>query len=113
MSGKQEFVRDVVYGARSVGGKGGQRLKQLTSKLTQCFRKDVEVVSVDRVVDRILRLVRKLGAPLKLHIWGTVCACPRKTSLAKYASCKGSAATGPNFANATEELWPAPGFTYS
>ena len=98
------FVRDVVYGARSVGGKGGQWLKQFTSKLTQRFRKDVEVVSADRVVDRILRLVRKLGVPLKLHIWGTVCACPRKTSLAKHASCKGSAATGPNFANATEEL---------
>ena len=99
-----KFVRDVVYGARSVGGKGGQRLKQLTSKLTQHFRKDVEVVSVDRVVNRILRLGRKLGVPLKLHIWGTVCACPRKTSFSKYASCKGSAATGPNFANATEEL---------
>ena len=98
------FLRDVVLGTRNVSGKAGRRLNQLLHKLRQRFRKDVEVVRVERVVDRILRLVRKLGVPLKLHIWGTVCACPRKTSLAKHASCKGSAATGPNFANATEEL---------
>ena len=98
------FLRDVVLGTRSVGGKAGQWLNQKIHKLRQRFRKDVEVVSADHVVDRILRLVRKLGVPLKFHIWGTVCACPRKTSFAKYASCKGSAVTGPNFANATEEL---------
>ena len=99
-----EFIRDVVYGTRSVGGKGGHRLSQLIDKLCRQFRKDVEVVRVDHVVDRILRLVRRLGVPLKLHVWGTVCACPRKTPFAKHASCKGAAATGPSFSNATEEL---------
>ena len=57
-----EFVRDVVYGTRSVGGKGGHRLSQLIEKFRRQFRKDVEVVRADRVVDRILRLVRRLGA---------------------------------------------------
>ena len=99
-----EFVRSVVYGTRSVGGKAGQRLKQLISKYTKLFRKEVEVLSVDHVVGRILRLARKLGTPFKLHIWGTVCACPRKTSFAKHANCKGAADAGPDFKNATEEL---------
>ncbi len=99
-----EFIRDVVYGTRSVGGKGGHRLNQLIEKFRRQFRKDVEAVRPDRVVDRILRLVRRLGAPLKLHVWGTICACPRKTSFAKHASCKGAAAIGPDFSNATEEL---------
>ena len=104
MEWQAEFVRDVVYGTRSVGGKAGHRLNQLIDKLLKHFRKDVEIVRVDRVVDRILRLVRTLGAPLKLHIWGTVCACPRKTSFAKLANCKGASAIGPDFSNATEEL---------
>ena len=99
-----KFVRNVVYGARSIGGKAGNRLNQLIRKLRQHFRKEVDVGNLDRVVDRILRLAHKLGVPFKLHVWGTVCACPRKTSFAKYANCKGSAATGPVFANATEEL---------
>ena len=99
-----EFVRDVVYGTRIVGGKAGNRLNQLIEKLRRQFRKDAEIVRVDRVVNRILRLARKLGSPFKLHIWGTVCACPRKTSFAKLASCKGASAIGPDFGNATEEL---------
>ena len=99
-----KFVRDVVYGTRTVGGKAGHRLNQLIDKLRRQFRKDVEIVRVDRVVDRILRLVRRLGVPLKLHVWGTVCACPRKTSFAKHANCKGASAVGPDFSNATEEL---------
>ena len=99
-----KFVRDVVYGTRSVGGKAGHRLAQLIDKLRRQFRKDVEIVRVNRVVEKILRLVRRLGVPLKLHVWGTVCACPRKTSFAKHASCKGASAIGPDFSNATEEL---------
>ena len=101
---QEKFVRDVVYGTRSVGGKAGHRLTQLIDKLRRQFRKDVEIVRVDRVVHRILRLVRRLGVPLKLHVWGTVCACPRKTSFAKHANCKGASAVGPDFSNATEEL---------
>ena len=98
------FLRDVIFGTRTVGGKAGNRLNQLIHKLRKRFRKDVEIVRVDRVVDRILRLVRRLGVPLKLHIWGTVCACPRKTAFAKHANCKGASAVGPDFSNATEEL---------
>ena len=99
-----KFVRDVVYGTRSVGGKAGHRLNQLIDKLRQQFRKEVDVLKIDRIVDRVLKLAHKLGVPFKQHVWGTVCACPRKTSFAKYANCKGSAATGPDFGNAAEEL---------
>ena len=99
-----KFVRDVVYGARSVGGKAGHRLNLHIRKLHQRFRKEVDVEKLDRVVARILRLANKLGATFKQHVWGTVCACPRKTSFVKHSNCKGVAATGPDFANATEEL---------
>ena len=101
---QSKFLRDVVYGTRSVRGKAGQRLEQLIRNYTQRFRKEIEVGKLDRVVDRILRLARKLGAPFKLHIWGTICACPRRTSFAKHANCKGAANAGPDFSNATEEL---------
>ena len=41
MEWQAKFVRDVVYGTRSVGGKAGHRLNQLIDQFRKRFRKDV------------------------------------------------------------------------
>ncbi|MCY4515266.1 MAG: hypothetical protein OXC69_09080 [Candidatus Tectomicrobia bacterium] len=97
------FIRSVVYDSRSIGGKGGERLNKIVRKLQHKIRKEVDVVPKERIVAYLQRLAKKLGAPFKMHVWGTICACPRKTSFAGLARCKGAADTGPVFENATED----------
>ena len=97
------FMRTVVCDGRRIGGKGGARLTRIVRRLRQTLRRNVDVVPKERIVAYLQRLAKKLGAHLKMHVWGTVCACPRKTSFAALARCKGAADAGPVFENATEE----------
>ena len=99
---KAAFFRDAVYGGRRISGKAGRRLTQLAEKLQKRFRKDIDVLPRHRVVNQILRIGKRLGAPFKLHVWGTICACPQLPAFSRHARCKGSADTGPVFENACE-----------
>ena len=73
---KAGFFQDAADGSRRVSGKAGRRLIRLVEKLEKRFRKDIDVVPRDQVVNQILRIGKRLGAPFKLHVWGTICACP-------------------------------------
>lgn len=99
-----EFLRGVIDGSRSVGGNAGARLKKEASKLMTHFRKSVDVVAPQRVLQKLQRLAKRWGSEFKQHVWGTICACPQNTSFSEFAKCKGSEKTGPVFKNASESL---------
>lgn len=97
-----EFLRDVVHGRRKVSGHAGERLNAIVDRLTTLFRKRVTVLPEDAVIGRLKRLGEKWGADFKQHVWGTICACPKSSSAAKFARCRDGAPLGPVYANATE-----------
>lgn len=99
-----DFLRGVIDGSRSVGGNAGARLKKEASKLMAHFRKSVDVVAPQRVLQKLQRLAKRWGSEFKQHVWGTICACPQNTSFSEFAKCKGSEKTGPVFKNASESL---------
>lgn len=102
-----EFIRDVIDGSRSVGGKAGVRLKREADKLMTIFRRSVDVVAPERVIETLLRLAKRLGSEFRQHVWGTICACPKNTKFAEHARCKGAERIGPVFKNASEDLCSA------
>lgn len=101
---REHFLREVVEGSRSVGGKAGERLKREAAKLLALYRRKIEVVAPERVVSRLSQLAERWGAEFKQFIWGTICACPKNTALAVHAKCKGGKHVGPNYANARDEF---------
>ena len=99
---RADFLRDVVYGRRVITGPGGERLKSIVSRLISRFRRNVIVVPEEKALERLRRLVERWGAEFRQHVWGTICACPRSSSTAKLARCRGTARLGPVYENATE-----------
>lgn len=99
-----DFIRGVIDGSRNVGGKAGVRIKKEGDKLMSIFRKSVDVVAPERVIETLQRLAKRLGSEFRQHVWGTICACPQKTKFSEHARCKGSERTGPVFKNASEDL---------
>lgn len=102
-----EFLRGVIDGSRTVGGNAGARLKKDVNKLMAHFRKSVDVVAPQRVLQKLQRLAKRLGSEFRQHVWGTICACPQNTGFSEFAKCKGSERTGPIFKNASESLCAA------
>lgn len=102
-----EFLRGVIDGSRSIGGKADARLKKEVSKLMVHFRKTVDVVAPQRVLQKLQRLAKRWGSEFRQHVWGTICACPQNTRLSELAKCKGPERTGPIFKNASENLCAA------
>ena len=102
---KGAFLQDVIDGSRTIAGSAGERVNKLIRKLKAQYRRDVEVVPTERIVKRLLRLARKWGVSCTLHVWGTICICPRKHNarFGKLAHCKGASETGPDFDRASEE----------
>lgn len=96
-----DLLRKVIEGSRSASGPAGDRLKKAAGKLFERFRRSVDVVPVNRVVDWFQVLASRVGSEFKQHVWGTVCACPSNTKMAQHAKCKGSMPAGPDFANAS------------
>ena len=71
--------------------------------LKRHYRRDVQVVAAERIVEKLLRLAKKWGSACKLHVWGTICVCPQKGSpnQGRHAHCKGAHERGPVFSQAT------------
>ena len=63
----------------------------------------VQVVSAERIVDKLLRLAKKWGSACQFHAWGTICVCPQKGSpnQGRHAHCKCAHERGPVFSQAT------------
>lgn len=94
------FLTDVISGSRQIGGKAGQRLKKEADKYLKLFRRSVDVITIKRATEKLLRLSKKWGSEYKQHVWGTICACPKNTKISIAANCKGSRQFGPDFSNA-------------
>ena len=102
---RSDVLRGVIEGTRTISGAAGDRISEKIDKLRQQFRKNVDVVAKQRIVDRLLRLARRHDAPCKIHVWGTICVCPQRNTerFARHAKCKGAYETGPVFSQATEQ----------
>ena len=100
---QRDVLASVVDGSRRVGGPAGERLKARIEALRRRYRRDVQVVAAERIVEKLLRLVTKWGSACKMHVWGTICVCPQKGSRdqGRYAHCKGAQERGPVFSQAT------------
>ena len=96
---QRDVLASVVDGSRWVGGPAGQQLKARIDTLKHRYRRDVQVVAAERIVDKLLRLARKWGSPCKIHVWGTICVCPQKgySDQGRHAHCKGTQDRGPVF----------------
>ena len=93
----------VVDGSRWIGGPAGEQLKTRIERLKHRYRRDVQVVPSERIVEKLLRLAKKWGSAYKLHVWGTICGCPQKgyPDQGRHAHCKGPKERGPVFSQAT------------
>lgn len=100
---QRDVLASVVDESRWVGGPAGEQLKERIQKLKRRYRRDVEVVPADRIIDKLLRLAKKWGSACRLHAWGTICVCPQKGSpnQGRHAHCKGAHERGPVFSQAT------------
>tara|TARA_Y100001936_G_C16072853_1_gene671940 strand:- start:1012 stop:2868 length:1857 start_codon:yes stop_codon:yes gene_type:complete len=81
------FLRDAVNGKRKVGGKSGDKIKRKFEDWSKHFNKKVDVYERERIVEKMVRYMRRVGAEFKQQVWGTICTCPKKTGLAKLAGC--------------------------
>ena len=81
----------------------GEQLKARIRRLEHRYRRDVQIVPAERVVEKLLRLAKKWGSACKPHVWGTICVCPQKGSpnQGRHAHCKGAQERGPVFGQAT------------
>ena len=101
---RADVVRGVVEGSRAIGGAAGERIKRQIEKMRQGFRKNTEVVTRERIVATLLRRAKRWDAACKIHVWGTICVCPKRSArFGKHAKCKGASETGPIFSQASEE----------
>ena len=100
---QRDVLASVVDGSRWVGGPGGEQLKARIEALRRRYRRDVQVVAAEHIVEKLLRLAKKWGSACKLHVWGTICVCPQKGSpdQGRHAHCKGPQERGPVFSQAT------------
>ena len=100
---QRDVLASVVDGSRWVGGPAGEWLKARIEALKHRYRRDVQVVAAERIVEKLLRFAQKLGSTCKWHFWGTICVCPQKGSLeaGRHARCKGAQERGPVFSQAT------------
>ena len=100
---QRDVLASVVDGSRWVGGPAGEWLKARIEALRRRYRRDVQVVAAERIVEKLLRLAKKWGSACKLHVWGTICVCPQKGSpnQGHHAHCKGAQDRGPVFSQAT------------
>ena len=96
---QRDVLASVVDGSRWVGGPAGDQLKARIEALRRRYRRDVQVVAAERIVEKLLRLAKKWGSACKLHVWGTLCVCPQKGSpdQGRHAHCKGAQERGPVF----------------
>lgn len=97
------FLRGVIAGNRKIGGKGGEKIKKKLSDWMRQFRGKVDVVEREHVIQKMARYMKRVGASFQQHVWGTVCSCPTKTSLAKQARCRNEYDL-PQFSNGTENM---------
>ena len=100
---QRDVLASVVDGSRWVGGPAGEWLKARIEALGRRYRRDVQVVAAERIVEKLLRLAKMWGSACKLHVWGTICVCPQKGSpnQGRHAHCKGAQERGPVFSQAT------------
>ena len=100
---QRDVLASVVDGSRWVGGPAGEQLKARIETLRRRYRRDVQVVPSERIVEKLLRLAKKWGSACKWHVWGTICVCPQKGSpdQGRHAHCKGAKERGPVFSQAT------------
>ncbi len=97
------FLRQILSGKRKVGGRGGEKIKKKLQDWVDHFRGRVDVVERERVVQKMLRYMKRVGSTFTQHVWGTTCSCPVDTSLAALAHCRNQDGK-PDFSNGTEEL---------
>ena len=100
---QRDVLASVVDGSRWVGGPAGEQLAARIEALRRRYRRDVQVVPEERIVEKLLRLAKKWGSACKMHVWGTICVCPQKGSpdQGRHARCKGAEERGPVFSQAT------------
>ena len=100
---QRDVLASVVDGLRWIGGPAGEQLKARIQKLKRKYRRDVQVVAAERIIDKLVRLAKKWGSACKLHAWGTICVCPQKryADQGRHAHCKGADERGPVFSQAT------------
>jgi len=96
------FLRGVISGKREIGGKSGTKIKKKLKDWVEEFSSKVDVVEKERVVNKMLRYMDRLGATFTQQVWGTICTCPTNTGLSKYAACT-TTGNQPDYANANEE----------
>ena len=95
------FLRDVLAGRRAVGGKAGNKIKKKMSDWAKEFSKKVDVVEREKVVNKMMKYMKRLGATFSQQVWGTICTCPNNTPYSTYAACK-TTSDHPDYANADE-----------
>ena len=100
---QRDVLASVVDGSRWIGGPAGEQLKARIERLKRRYRRDVQVVAAERIIEKLLRLATKWGSACKLHVWGTICVCPQKgySDQGRHAHCKGAQERGPVFSQAT------------
>ena len=100
---QRDVLASVVGGSRWIGGPAGEQLKARIERLKRRYRRDVQVVAAERIIEKLLRLATKWGSACKLHVWGTICVCPQKgySDQGRHAHCKGAQERGPVFSQAT------------
>ncbi len=99
---RTEVLREIIQKGKAIGGLAGARLKKSVQVLIRRLRATVDVVTPDRVVEKVARMAERNGVDFTLHVWGTICACPSRRRIAAVAKCRGDRPTGPVIKNATE-----------
>lgn len=97
-------ARTIVAGERSVSGSAGERLKKLSRRLLDLFRRKLYVTSPDRIGASLTLLMQRHGMVLTPKPWVT-CSCPKTVEAANKAACRKQTASkrnavGPDFAHA-------------
>ncbi|MBL7003010.1 MAG: hypothetical protein ISR69_03150 [Gammaproteobacteria bacterium] len=96
------YLRGVISGKRAIGGKAGNKIKKKMADWVDEFSSKVDVIEKERVVEKMIRYMDRLGSNFTQQVWGTICTCPTKTALSKYAACT-TTGNQPDYANANEE----------
>ncbi|MFC4655992.1 hypothetical protein ACFO3I_13330 [Rheinheimera marina] len=97
------FLRRVIAGEEKIGGKAGEKMKRKLADWLGHFRENVDVVERERVVEKLMRYMNRVGTDFTQQVWGTICSCPKKTTLRRYANCADGNGE-PNIQNGSEEI---------
>jgi hypothetical protein len=97
-------ARTIVAGERSISGSAGERLKKLSLRLIDLFRRKLYITSPDRIGASLTLLMQRHGMVLTPKPWVT-CSCPKTAEAASKAACRKQTtsernAVGPDFAHA-------------